>query len=82
MAAALSQARKAKIDILLLQELHAYEDGTHLRAHRTAALLGWSWFAAPGELRDPASGVAVAIRDAAGRITVRPNTLETINNQR
>ena len=30
------------------------------------------------KLRDPASGVAVAIRDAAGRITVRPDTLETI----
>lgn len=61
LAAVLSQARKAKVDILMLQELHAYEDGSHLRAHRTATLLGWSWFAAPGETEDPASGVAVAV---------------------
>ena len=74
----LSQARKAKIDILLLQELHAYEDGSHLRAHRTAAMLGWLWFAAPGELGDPASGVAVAIREASERITAREETLEVM----
>eukprot|EP00967_Tisochrysis_lutea_P055759 scaffold70235_cov27-Tisochrysis_lutea.AAC.1 len=41
LAAGLSQARKARVDILLLQELHAYEDGSHLRAHRTATMLGW-----------------------------------------
>ena len=33
LAAVLSQARKARVDILMLQELHAYEDGAHLRAH-------------------------------------------------
>ena len=69
LAAVLSQARKAGVDILLLQELHAYENGSHHRSHRTATLLGWHWFASPGELGDPASGVAIATRDACARVT-------------
>ena len=78
LAAVLSQARKAGVDILLLQELHAYEDGSHRRSHRTATLLGWHWFASPGELADPASGVAIAIRDACADTTMPP-TISTTN---
>eukprot|EP00967_Tisochrysis_lutea_P119725 scaffold195716_cov37-Tisochrysis_lutea.AAC.1 len=50
--------------------------------HRIAAMLGWRWFVAPGELGDPASGVAVAIRDAAERITTKTETLEILLKSR
>ena len=41
-------------------------------------MLGWLWFVAPGELGDPASGVAVAIRETAERIAARKETLEVM----
>eukprot|EP00967_Tisochrysis_lutea_P034944 scaffold41783_cov37-Tisochrysis_lutea.AAC.1 len=52
----LTQARKARIDILLLQELHAYADGRHHRACMTAKALGWHMVHAPANASDPASG--------------------------
>src|SRR6056297_593497 len=44
LAAVLAQAKQAKIDILLLQELHFYEDGEHGRVGSLADRQGWTLF--------------------------------------
>ena len=74
----LAQARKAKVDILLLQELHAYSDGRHHRICMTAKALGWHMVHAPANPSDPASGVGIAICDASPRVRLLPDTAETL----
>ena len=74
----LAQARKARVDIILLQELHAYADGRHLRACMTAKALGWQMVHAPANATDPASGVGIAIRDSSPRVKLIPDTSETL----
>ena len=58
--------------------LHAYADGRHLRACKTAKALGWHMVHAPANLADPASGVGIAIRDNSPRVTLLPDTAETL----
>jgi hypothetical protein len=62
LAAVLAQATQAKIDILLLQELHFYENGEHLRVSYTAEKQGWTLVHSPATRIDPSSGVAIAVR--------------------
>eukprot|EP00962_Isochrysis_galbana_P051214 scaffold22593_cov117-Isochrysis_galbana.AAC.1 len=62
LAAVLAQAKQAKIDILLLQELHFYEDGEHGRVGSLADRLGWTLVHSPATRIDPSSGVAIAVR--------------------
>jgi hypothetical protein len=47
LAAVLAQAKLARIDILLLQELHFYDNGEHLRIGPLADRLGWTLVHAP-----------------------------------
>jgi exonuclease III len=61
LAAVLAQAKQAKIDILLLQELHFYENGEHLRVGLTAEKQGWTLVHSPATRLDPSSGVAIAV---------------------
>jgi len=62
LAAVLAQAKQAKIDILLLQELHFYEDGEHGRVGSLADRQGWTLVHSPATRIDPSSGVAIAVR--------------------
>jgi len=62
LAAVLAQAKLAKIDILLLQELHFYEDGEHGRVGHLADRQGWTLVHSPATRIDPSSGVAIAVR--------------------
>eukprot|EP00962_Isochrysis_galbana_P039974 scaffold14440_cov143-Isochrysis_galbana.AAC.4 len=50
LAAVLAQATQAKIDILLLQELHFYEDGEHGRVGPLADRQGWTLVHSPATL--------------------------------
>jgi exonuclease III len=68
LAAVLAQAKQAKIDILLLQELHFYEDGEHGRVGTLADRLGWTLVHSPATRLDPSSGVAIAVRIDSGSV--------------
>eukprot|EP00962_Isochrysis_galbana_P001327 scaffold336_cov115-Isochrysis_galbana.AAC.1 len=61
LAAVLAQAKQAKIDILLLQELHFYEDGEHGRVGSLADRQGWTLVHSPATRIDPSSGVAARV---------------------
>jgi hypothetical protein len=62
LAAIFAQAKIARIDILLLQELHFYDDGEHLHVGKTANKSGWAMVHSPATRLDPSSGVAIAVR--------------------
>jgi hypothetical protein len=62
LAAIFAQAKIARIDILLLQELHFYEDGEHLHVGKTADKSGWAMVHSHATRLDPSSGVAIAVR--------------------
>jgi hypothetical protein len=62
LAAIFAQAKIASIDILLLQELHFYEDGEHLHVGKTADKSGWAMVHYPATRLDTSSGVAIAVR--------------------
>jgi exonuclease III len=47
LAAVLAQAKLARIDILLLQELHFYDNGEHLSIGPLADRLGWTLVHSP-----------------------------------
>jgi exonuclease III len=60
LAAVLAQAKQARIDILLLQELHLYENGEHVRVGATADRI---MVHSPATRSDPSSGVAIVVRN-------------------
>jgi hypothetical protein len=63
LAAVLAQAKQARLDILLLMELHFYENGEHLRVGATADRMGWTMVHSPATRSDPSSGVAIVVRN-------------------
>jgi exonuclease III len=72
LAAIFAQAKIARIDILLLQELHFYEDGEHLHVGKTADKSGWAMVHSPATRLDPSSGVAIAIAVRQDSKSVKP----------
>jgi hypothetical protein len=69
LAAVLAQAKLARIDILLLQELHFYDNGEHLRIGPLADRLGWTLVHSPATRSDPSSGVAIAVRSDSKNVS-------------
>jgi len=67
-------ANQAKIDALLIQEIHYYEDGTHLRVANMAKHRGWTAFVAHDSHRDPRGGAAIFIRNNSENIKLPSNT--------
>jgi exonuclease III len=82
LAAVLAQAKSARIDILLLQELHFYEDGEHCRIGPLAERLGWTLVHSPATRQDPSSGVAIAVRKDSAGITPHIETARSIITSR
>jgi exonuclease III len=69
LAAILAQAKLARIDILILQELHFYESGEHLEIRAITERLGWMLVYSPATRNDPSSGVAIAVRQDSKGVT-------------
>jgi exonuclease III len=65
----LAQARQAKIDILLLQELHFYVEGDHNTIGAEAGRRGWTLVHSPATRVDPKSGVAIAVWQDSRNVT-------------
>jgi exonuclease III len=74
---ALHLARQAKIDALLVQEMHYYEDGYHARVTNLAKHRGWTAFIAHDSHRDPRGGTAIFIRTNSESITLPKNATPT-----
>jgi exonuclease III len=72
LAAVLAQAKQARLDILLLQELHFYENVEHLRVGATAVRMGWTMVHSPATRSDPSSKVAIAVRNDNDSTSVVP----------
>eukprot|EP00962_Isochrysis_galbana_P023645 scaffold7147_cov130-Isochrysis_galbana.AAC.18 len=71
-------ANQAKIDALLVQEIHYYEDGTHLRVANMAKHRGWTAFVTHDSHHDPRGGAAIFIRNSSENIKLPINTTPAI----
>jgi exonuclease III len=69
LAAVLARPKLARIDILLLQELHFYDNGEHLRIGPLADRLGWTLVHSSATRSDPPSGVATAVRSDSKNVS-------------
>jgi exonuclease III len=78
----LLDASRARVDAILLQEVHHYQDGWDTTAGLGLTSmchgLGWIPFLSPGTNADPKGGTAVIIRRNSSNIKITENSKNTI----
>jgi hypothetical protein len=80
--AVLLDASRARVDAILLQEIHHYQDGWDTTAGLGLTSmchgLGWIPFLSPGNSGDPKGGTAVVIRRNSSNIRTTENSKKTV----